>query len=42
MNDQTKLESSLNESKDGVFDAIAAVALVVVFVATCILWVSSQ
>ena len=36
MNDQTK------EQDDSVADAIAAIVLVSVFVATCIFWVSSQ
>ena len=45
MNDHTKVDVSMtdvSDPKDGVFDAIAAVALVIVFVAACILWVSSR
>ncbi len=30
------------DSKDSVFDAVAAVVLVAIFVGTAILWVSSQ
>jgi hypothetical protein len=38
MNEPIELE----ERSDGVADAIAAVALIAIFVAACIFWVSGQ
>ena len=38
MNDEVQM----NEQGDSAADAIAAVALIVIFVATCIIWVSGQ
>ncbi len=38
MNDHTEMQ----EEGDSLSDAIAAVALIIVFVAACIFWVSSQ
>jgi len=38
MNDQVEIQSE----GDSIADAIAAVSLIVIFVATCIYWISSQ
>ena len=38
MNDQTEI----HKEGDGLADAIAAIVLISVFVATCIFWVSAQ
>lgn len=38
MNDRT----DTSEKRDSTVDAIAAVILIVVFVATCVFWISSQ
>lgn len=35
-------ELQMHEEGDSVADAIAAVALIAIFVATCVFWVSSQ
>lgn len=32
----------ISEQEDSVADVIAAIALVVIFVATCIFWISAQ
>jgi|GEM_PF-1108761 len=43
MNDQVAREVVVvSDDSDNVVDAIAAVALVAIFVATCIFWVASQ
>ena len=41
MNDQ-RVESEIYENNDSFADVVAAVALVAIFVTTCILWVSAQ
>lgn len=41
MTNSTKVSPN-KESKDTWFDALAAVALVSVFVAVCIIWIGSQ
>lgn len=35
-------ELQMQEKGDGAADAIAAVALIAIFVATCIFWISGQ
>ncbi|MBB5210280.1 hypothetical protein [Microbulbifer hydrolyticus] len=43
MNDQVAREVVVvSDDSDNTVDAIAAVALVAIFVATCIFWVASQ
>ncbi|WP_275078293.1 hypothetical protein [Microbulbifer mangrovi] len=43
MNDQVAREVVVvSDDSDNAVDAIAAVALVAIFVATCIFWVASQ
>ena len=43
MNDQVARDVVVvSDDSDNVVDAIAAVALVAIFVATCIFWVASQ
>ncbi len=43
MNNQQAVVSNENESEnDNFVDTIAVLALVVIFVATCVYWVSSQ
>jgi hypothetical protein len=38
MNEQVELE----ERSDSIADAVAAVALIAIFVVTCVVWVSGQ
>lgn len=38
MNDELEIQ----ESGNGMADAIAAIALITIFVATCIFWISGQ
>lgn len=41
-NDTHQVGSKQSDSGDGLADAIAAVALIAIFVALCIFWISSQ
>tara|TARA_B100000809_G_scaffold266386_1_gene328871 strand:- start:2504 stop:2647 length:144 start_codon:yes stop_codon:yes gene_type:complete len=41
-NDTQQVENLQPDSGDGLADAIAAVALITIFVAVCIFWISSQ
>ena len=41
-NDTQQVESQQSGSGDGLADAIAAVALIAIFVAICIFWISGQ
>jgi len=42
MNDIIDNDAQMTESGDSIADAVAAVALIGIFVATCIFWISGQ